>query len=771
MAIERHHHPSFETGEVAEQFALRQDDDAITKSCLRLRNAVIKDGGAVRRAPGLAAIVKLGSNDAVVHKMILQGGVLIWMVISRSATGGTVRFYDEDYTLEDTIASSSGVNGFFFTNSLAALRLLRVRADNDSIILISAASTSSMVRFTRASASSWSAAAFSFASGVGGATNQPYYRFPATKTITLTPSAYTGSSKTLTASAALFLGLVSDVGHIFRLNGKEVIITSQSTTTAATITVTQRLYPVWDIEVGEDADSYLVGQAVSEVIDTTPTGLEGRVLSVNSGADTVKVQFTNSYDAPDTTTPGVLVGPDAEQEIQAASTALDTTPEAVIDWDEALFDPVGFSNYPTTIEIHRNRLCFNGGPYASTLFAASTNIDLTDFDVGDAADSDAIQYRLGGQSTEAIRHIQTADQLHLFTDQGVYYVPESESNPFSPTFISFLQIDDEGACPVCNPTLSPEGVLFANASGSRVKISIPTGNVRRSWQVLPLGALAPHLVDAPRELHVVDGWKDGDAFVAERNLLVVNDDGTMAVMRYQDGLDRVGWGLWEAEDADTVKIISAATHQGETVFVVEAASGIWLCRADYDARMWAQSAYSSAVADLDGDTCVVMENALPVGRGVMGATTTGKVDDAVTGETIEPAAGLTVGLARVFEAEPTPWFDAETGFRPYKYAAVYLHLQDAEGVALRHAGADGNDAYQYLTSRRGGVDATTAAPPRRDWIAAFHADAGVEMAENPWIAAHKSGALNISDRDEHGNPQMCDVTLLAVTAHYAQGGG
>ncbi len=92
------------------------------------------------------------------------------------------------------------------------------------------------VTITR-SASGWQLANWQFASDPNGVTYQPYYKF-ADSAVTLTPSATTGAI-TIVASADFFV-----TGHantIFRINGKQIMVTAILSPTVASATVLETL--------------------------------------------------------------------------------------------------------------------------------------------------------------------------------------------------------------------------------------------------------------------------------------------------------------------------------------------------------------------------------------------------------------------------------------------------------------------------------------------------------------------------------------------------
>jgi hypothetical protein len=74
--------------------------------------------------------------------------------------------------------------------------------------------------------------------------------------------------------------------------------------------------------------------------------------------------------------------------------------------------------------------------------------------------------------------------------------------------------------------------------------AIPTGNVRRSWQIADLSELAFHLMGRPVEIGLVAAVTNTD-----RKVVVVRDDGQMVVMSYRRSETVSGWTRWQTQGA------------------------------------------------------------------------------------------------------------------------------------------------------------------------------------------------------------------------------
>src|SRR5690606_21572671 len=136
-------------------------------------------------------------------------------------------------------------------------------------------------------------------------------------------------------------------------------------------------------------------------------------------------------------------------------------------------------------------------------------------------DSDAIFELMGDTRSGVLRHVISAEQLVLGTARGIYYVPESETNPIRPTSFSVNQIGPDGLSP-CKPVLISEGIVGIEIGGCLVIGIVPSGDVRRSWRTSDLALLTSHLIGSPLALAYVSGGETDP----ERYDYMANADGT-----------------------------------------------------------------------------------------------------------------------------------------------------------------------------------------------------------------------------------------------------
>lgn len=498
-------------GEIAPQYLARSDAAVRNRAAKQARNVLLSPGGGYSRRWGSRWRATLPGDARVESIGIGASDAKIIVFIDTK-----FRVYNLDGTMAHEVTGCPWVT--------ADLREMQIAAENDRIVVCSQAFFPQVLTFN---GTSWSVANFAFAAGVNGAKSQPYYRFAADG-VSLSPSGYTGSV-TLMTSAAFFVA--NHVGARIRYSGQEITVTGVTNGTTAAGTVVGTLYPTITCTVNSTTGFY-----VGQVVEGKDTEIRG-VVSLIASSVSMNVQLLEGY-TPFTATEK-LTGPTAQATLSAVSTA--STPAATVDWDEQVISAA--RGYPGACALHRTRLLLGRFPAIENLMCASTVGDVTDFNVGTGADSDAIVETLGRDTTVKIRHFASTEQLVIFTEAGPFYVPEQVTAPLSPTNLELLQIGPESAGSP-NPLLVAEGFVFSEDGSGRLMAVVPTGNVRRSWEISDLSELAYHLMGTPVELETVPASSLTDRLVCQ--LLA---DGTMAVMNYRRGAENTAWSLWSTDGA------------------------------------------------------------------------------------------------------------------------------------------------------------------------------------------------------------------------------
>jgi len=303
--------------------------------------------------------------------------------------------------------------------------------------------------------------------------------------------------------------------------------------------------------------------------------------------------------------------------------------------------------------------------------------DIEDFNTGTGLETDAIIERVGRETSLGLRHFGSTEQLLLFTEAGVYYVPEQVAAPLSPTNFELLKIGPEAAADP-QPLLVSEGMMFIERDSGRAMICLPTGNVRRSWEIADLSELAFHLMGTPVEMELYASGTESDRLVP-----VLRDDGQLAVLTYRRNAQFSAWGLWTTTGAwrslvvadGTLFVCAERVINGVTVFRLER----------FDETAWGDGMVS--LANLTTPAPLYAGQVVGVWDG------TSKI-----GEYAVDGAGLLVGVDSSYGAvrigldftvtvESVPPIDQQMGLRP-NYKITRVDVDVVESVGFKGNGRD-----------------------------------------------------------------------------------
>lgn len=386
----------------------------------------------------------------------------------------------------------------------------------------------------------WSFFAFTFLTGTQGELRAPFYRFPETSGITIQPfasadgsainSAASGTSVRLISSASYFVGS-SLVGSVIRYKKRQIQITALVSSTQATGLVLQDLpgaeaLTVTNTALGAASASNSTGFKVGDIIIGQTSFAKGEITAVTATLITVQLSDTLSGFLTGET----IVGPNARTMISAVAA---TSLQASVDWDE---QAVGaYRGWPASCLYDRSRLALcnlNSLPEGIAWSAVGVP---SDFYAGTDASSAIFEFAPGRRH---VIHMMGGYDQFVFTNDGVFFIQISASNPLKPGSVSFTQITPHG-CGAVKPIQMPEGIIYMSSGLNRVMAIQQVGAYTKPYQAIDISELSYHLINNP----ICIAGYNGDGSSPERLLYVVNADGSCAVGRFQENGDSrwVGW--------------------------------------------------------------------------------------------------------------------------------------------------------------------------------------------------------------------------------------
>ncbi len=209
---------NFSSGELNPLLATRTDVASYFQGAKECKNfALLAEGGLMRR-PGTSYLATLPAESRIIPFIFSDDEVAI-IVLSNNRM--------DVYNTSGTALTSNYTTNCNWTT--AQLFELNFAQFGDTIFVTHRENP--IRKIFRASASSFTVSAFTFAThSTGYPRYQPYFKYE-DSAVTLTPAATSGSSVNITASTTIFDSDANWVGKTIRIGKKEIDITSRSSTT------------------------------------------------------------------------------------------------------------------------------------------------------------------------------------------------------------------------------------------------------------------------------------------------------------------------------------------------------------------------------------------------------------------------------------------------------------------------------------------------------------------------------------------------------------
>jgi hypothetical protein len=391
-------------------------------------------------------------------------------------------------------------------------------------------------------ADTWSIAQFSFQVGVDGYTRQPYYRFPVTRNLTLTPSARTGTVNVVFSDDVL---TADHVGVSFRYGNEELVIATVTDAQHGTATVVRKLPPSGQVVLSNDGEvaSSTDGFFVGDIIEGEVSGCRAQVTDVSG--DTLKFVIIKNFGGFNPKVERIpdegdghwvseyIVGPRSKAYFLSASYSL--APEPTTLWDEAFMSSA--RGWPASCAVDARRLIFCQFPSERTAILWSEISAFDSFNIGALA-TDAMLELVPGQA--GVTDVVGGNDQFVLCNNGIFYIPISADNPLKPGSVEFRPLGPEGSANVA-PAATAEGVVYINAARTRVMAIIGTAlTERQTYRVRDITPYHADIIISPVCIAVTTG----EGVKPERYVHVINSDGSVTIGRYDIQDDAIGWFPW-----------------------------------------------------------------------------------------------------------------------------------------------------------------------------------------------------------------------------------
>ena len=395
------------------------------------------------------------------------------------------------------------------------------------------------LELVRTGLTSFEVRVFTFDTSVdGNKTLQPYYNFQPSS-MTITPSATSGSSKTLTTSAAYFVSGM--VGSSILVHNTKCTITAVGSATVATVNI------LGTIEVNLDFDSLNTTEGSDKVrVIMADHGLATSINITIAGAGTLG-GISNSNINGTRAVSKIIDANTFEYTAGAAATATATgggTPTisstaATTDWYEQSFS--SYRGFPAAVTFHENRLWFGGTPSQPSGLWASASGDFFNFDVGDGSDFDGLDLEVSVGVTNFIRHLFSNRDLQVFANQGEFFIPSFQDAPVTATNAKISEQTPIGSSFV-RPLSLDGATLFVQSTGSGIREYV-FSDAEGAYVTNMASILSSHLISNPVQVTSVKGSLNRPGAYA----FYLMDNGEIATFYSIRAEQRAGWTRWTTQ--------------------------------------------------------------------------------------------------------------------------------------------------------------------------------------------------------------------------------
>ena len=539
---------NFQFGEVSPSLISRTDSKVYSSSAQKVENFFLRaEGGVIKRA-GLSNIYEF---DTTVDTSKTQQHRIIPYIFSDderyiiSLENLKIRVFRVDtsfnVTLATTLTQDSSNAALPFTHD--NIHEVTYAQSGDTMFI--AHQTFMVRKLVRTGLTSFAVETYTFdQNSANTIVHQPYFSFQ-TPGVTLDPSATSGSGVTFTTSSAYWDTTGSQSGgdypdskHVginFRYNDSEFQITSVQSATQATGTVFGNLKRRLKV------DSFRTSEGVGTVEVTllnhglaangaftidNASAVGGIARSALNGARTVS-------EVIDDNTFTFTAAANATSAAAGGGTPTLETHAPVTEWSEQSYSAL--RGFPAAVAFHQNRLWYGGTLGQPDGLWGSKTGTFFNFDVGEAADNDALDLTASIGDINTIRHIISNKDLHVFTSTDEFIVPALQGAVTTPTNASIERQTSFGSS-FLRPYLYDGATVFVDSSGSMVREFIFSDAVK-GYTGQPISTLSSHLINTPIQMAMLSGAIGR----AENYLFIVDADGSIAVFNSNRVEQRAGW--------------------------------------------------------------------------------------------------------------------------------------------------------------------------------------------------------------------------------------
>jgi len=228
--------------------------------------------------------------------------------------------------------------------------------------------------------------------------------------------------------------------------------------------------------------------------------------------------------------------------------------------------------WPRCGSFHQGRLFIGGSrDLPMTLWGSHIN-DYWDFSLGTSLDDEGIDVTLQSDDVASINQVFSGRHLQIFTSSGEFFVPTDVNSAITPNTITLIRTTQFGSKDNLRVMNVDGATLFINRTGGMVREFL-YDNINQAYNAESLSLLASHLIRSPVDVAFRKSTSTDDADY----MLLVNNDGTLAMLNTLRTQNVTGWSLMETQgsfksvgvELDTMFFVVEHTINGVTNRYIE----------------------------------------------------------------------------------------------------------------------------------------------------------------------------------------------------------
>jgi len=228
--------------------------------------------------------------------------------------------------------------------------------------------------------------------------------------------------------------------------------------------------------------------------------------------------------------------------------------------------------WPRAAVFYEGRLYFGGSSSRPNTLWGSRVSDFFNFDPGEQLDDASIEATLDTGRFNAIVDLYAGRNLQVFTTGGEFYIPQTTSDPITPSNLSIQEQTSNGARPGIRVCSVDGATMFVQRQGKALAEFIFNDAVN-GYASTKISLLSSHLLKSPGDMAVRNATSTDEG---NRIMIVNDDDGSIAcytMLRSQEIIAPTEWttaGEFIAigvDIADTYTVVKRTINSSDVYYV------------------------------------------------------------------------------------------------------------------------------------------------------------------------------------------------------------